>query len=449
MLNPSQTVESNEGELRLKLTPRGISAAGEILSRWLDEGATLPLDRLVQNELRKRHQFNSGERRWVSNAVYGSVRHLQRQELRLKAEQLPFDGTALAELWSRDRSDENSVDPELSPAAYLRDQLSFPEHLASELEAQLNGEAIAAGRAFNRQAPTTLRINPLKTTREVVIDRLGVGLPTRYSPWGVELPGRVNVHDTPGFREGWFEIQEEASQLAALLAAPMPGGVVIDVGCGAGGKTLAMAAMMNNRGQVHAIDVSADRLDELAKRALRAGVKTVRRHLAEVDVSGRWMEDRPLRSPIKNLQRRGDVVLVDAPCTGAGVIRRSPDAKWRNNDIGAFTALQFALLQQSAELVAPKGVLIYVTCTFEAVQNEEIVSRFLASPAGHSFSLLEVAPRLANAIARSASAGNGNEGAPADQSIADLTSGPYFRTWPHRHDLDAFFAACLIRHEVD
>lgn len=438
---------------RLKPTPRAVGAAGEILSRWLSEGSRLPLDRLVQGELRKRHYLNSGERRWVSDAVYGSVRHLTRQEQRLVSAQIAMDGAALAALWQRERVDERTITNDrlsltaetASRSVHLREQLSFPNHLAAELEAQFGDEAISAAEALNRQAPTTLRVNSLKATRDAVIERIGSGVPTRYSPWGIELPARINVNDAPGYREGWFEIQEEASQIAVMLAAPFPDACVIDIGCGSGGKTLGMAALMQNRGQIHAIDTSAERLEELEKRAARAGVENCKIHRVHADTEGRWRPES--ESKLVTLGCKGDVVVVDAPCTGSGVIRRSPDAKWRNNDIAAFARLQTILLEQAAKLVAPGGALIYITCAFERAQDEEIITAFVASLPGREFRLATPTDRLAHGIARAAALTSPDQSPGALPDISDLISGDYVRTWPHRHNLDAFFAAYLVKAE--
>jgi 16S rRNA (cytosine967-C5)-methyltransferase len=329
---------------------------------------------------------------------------------------------------------------------YVRTTLSFPDDMAASLEQLLGLEAAAAGSAFNRQAPTTIRVNPLRTRVDRVVKALPDAVQSLYSPWALELPKRVNIHDQSGYREGWYEIQEEASQLAALLTDVRPGMTVVDVGAGAGGKTLALAAMMGCEGTLVALDHSERRLDELRERARRAKAQGIEQCRVRVATDGTWVPAGQARLTINRLQSSADCVFVDAPCTGSGAIRRSPDAKWRHYDAGKMSQDQQQLLEQSAALVARGGCLIYVTCAFERYQNEEVVDRFLSTKAGKQFDVEPGVGYLEAARDRAAVHCMGAKHSSWQREpLDDLFSGPYLRTWPHRHGTDAFFGARLRR----
>ena len=216
-----------------------------------------------------------------------------------------------------------------SPSEYLRTTLSFPDEMADSLEHLLGAGAIDAGSALNHQAPVTIRVNTLRSRLDRVLKALPDAVQTSYSPWGIELSRRVNIYDQPGFREGWYEIQEEASQLAALLANVRPGMTVVDVGAGAGGKTLAFAAMMDCKGTLVALDHSEPRLEELHERAKRAKAQGIEALRVRIAPDGAWNPTGKARQAINRLYSHADCVFLDAPCTGSGAIRRSPDAKWR------------------------------------------------------------------------------------------------------------------------
>ncbi|HLV80500.1 MAG TPA: RsmB/NOP family class I SAM-dependent RNA methyltransferase, partial [Chthonomonadaceae bacterium] len=446
---------------------RALKAAAAILARWEAERARSPLDRVVEAEFRARRTLNASERRWAGDLVFNTVRFLRRQTWLLDALALPITPESLAWLGACAPGTPDGTrtllplsfartsalaPPEAAAAAltrlpaasepsdFLRVTLSFPDPLAEALEAQLGPEAVAAGIALNAPAPVTLRVNTLRVRREQAQSALPDARPTRYSPWGLELPRRVNLYELPGFRQGWYEVQEEASQLTALLADPHPGQTVVEVGAGAGGKTLALAALMQDRGRLVALDPSEARLLELRKRARRAGVHNVQARALPATAEGEWLADGALQW----LRGRADVVFCDVPCTGSGILRRNPDAKWRLYDLAAFARQQQRILAQAGALVAPGGSLLYVTCAFERIQDEAVVEAFLASPAGQDFTIEPVAPRLISACRRAASLAAPQQPHPQEQAdLAGLTCGPYLRSWPHRHGLDAFFAACL------
>ena len=440
--------EEITGEMKRGASERALLAAVEILARWLVERDSVPLDRITESEFRARRYLNSGERRWIGEAVYGTVRHLARQKALLTALSLPETAANLIRSWADAPADPAissmqfpqtgplaekekwnealaSLPVPDSPADYLRVTLSFPEDLAAELERLLGAEALEAALAFNRSAPVTLRVNTLKASRERVLRDLPEAVPTVYSAAGIVLPKRANLPSLPGFREGRFEAQEEASQIVARLAGAEPGQNVADIGAGAGGKTLALAALMKNRGRLLALDVSERRLQELATRAKRAGASCIEPLTVAAKSDGRWQPNGAALRILEKWQNRADCVLLDAPCSGSGVIRRAPDTKWREADIPAFARLQTVLLEQASELAAANGTLCYITCALESAQNEEIIERFLASEPGRAFEL-----------------------APLPPEFAPFASGPYFRSWPHRHNMDAFFAAKMRKKEI-
>ncbi|MCW3097629.1 MAG: tRNA and rRNA cytosine-C5-methylase [Chthonomonadaceae bacterium] len=454
---------------RLLRSERAIHAAIEIYTRWQEERDRTPLDRVVGAEFRSRRYLNASERRWTAEALYGSVRYLRRQRRLLEILGREDSPETRIRLWAEaDAGDETVLAafdrlPDTgTPRDYLRITLSFSDDMATTLEDLLGMQAIAAGKAFNTQAPTTLRLNPLRADRQRVRTALPAVTPTEFSPWGLELPHRVNIFDQPGFRAGWYEVQEEASQLAALLTNVHPGQTVVDVGAGAGGKTLALAALMENKGRLVALDIALPRLEELQDRAHRAGVSKMEIIELDANAEGIWRRDGEARKVLLGLNSTADHVLLDAPCTGSGVLRRSPDTKWRLMDRPVLARLQSTLLAQSSLLVAPGGYLHYITCSFEPEQNERIVEAFLASAEGKEFSIVPVVGRLLAACGRAeqmakqpprARRNQEEEATPKPpppsaemkQRFAPLTEGPFLRTWPHRDGLDAFFGATLQR----
>jgi len=268
-------------------------------------------------------------------------------------------------------------------------------------------------------APLDLRVNPIRSTRAAVLRGLKeLGLraeATRLAPQGIRIRERLSLARLPGLKTGEIEIQDEGSQMVALLVDAQPGERVVDFCAGAGGKTLAIAAQMMNRGHIIACDVNEARLKRCAERLRRAGL-----HNAETRVlaseTDRW---------IKRHKGGFDRVLVDAPCSGTGTWRRNPDARWRVPDLGlpALVALQARILASAARLVKPGGRLVYATCSMLVEENEAQVATFLAAHPGFSVVPLEsVAPHVMTSD---------------HPDFLSLT--------PARHDTDGFFAAVLHR----
>jgi 16S rRNA (cytosine967-C5)-methyltransferase len=277
-------------------------------------------------------------------------------------------------------------------------------------------DAAALCASLRQPAPVTLRANTLKASRERLLETLGAsgiaGRATRFATHGVELEQHSNVFALAAFEDGLFEVQDEASQLVAELVAPPPRGLVVDACAGAGGKTLAIGASLENRGRIVAIDRSARRLKELRRRAARAGLFNVE----------------TATSAAPALSARADRVLVDAPCSGIGVLRRKPDIRWRiaEADLERLPREQEALAASAMELVAPGGRLVYATCTLCAAENEKVVERLLARG---GFEVVKVKEIL---------------GAERAAKISDA-SGTFLETFPHTCGTDGFFAAVLRR----
>jgi 16S rRNA (cytosine967-C5)-methyltransferase len=259
----------------------------------------------------------------------------------------------------------------------------YPEWLDASL-ARVFGEARAEeGAALAAPAPLDLRANALKTTREKLMAALaqstllrGAPALTPYAPQGVRIPwaraGAFSFASDQSFQKGWFEVQDEGSQLAVHFAGASPGMQVADVCAGAGGKSLALAALMQNKGQIYAFDIDARRLAPLKARLDRAGARNVqiRAPLRE-------------RDALADLRARMDLVLADAPCSGSGTWRRAPDAKWRLRPaaLAKRQAEQQEALERAAPLVKPGGRLVYVTCSVLPEENEDAVARFLEAHA--------------------------------------------------------------------
>lgn len=401
---------------------------------------------LLSARLRDARGLHSSERRLVADSLHRLVRGLRRLRalcgvtrptslqllLATLADQALDAGTALPaallrELQAAGISPEvlmrrhADLSPPLSPER-LGESLSYPEWLVSAVVADLGaGPAEAVLRAQNGRAPLTVRVNLLRGSRDALQARLreeGVeSTPTTLSPHGLILHTRVNAYGLQAFRDGLMELQDEGSQLIAEVTAPPPGGVVVDACAGAGGKTLALAALLGNRGRIVAIDVDGHKLTELQRRARRAGLSNVATICAPVQ------EVSPDRLP-----RGADRVLVDAPCSGLGVLRRNPEARWRLSpaDVAEIGARQRQILSSAAALVAPHGRLIYATCTILRRENDGVVAEFLERHPDFS----EVPVKEILGGARAAAIGDGQR----------------LRLLPLREDgPDGFFAAVLRR----
>ena len=312
---------------------------------------------------------------------------------------------------------------------------NLPDWLAERLIAQFGeAETLELAAALNRPAPLDLRVNNLKAERQTVrtrLEREGFSTePTPYSPVGLRRAERAPLFNTQCFKDGWLEVQDEGSQLLSYLLEPKRHERVVDFCAGAGGKTLHLGALMANTGTVYAFDVSPRRLEKLKPRLARAGLNNVR----AVTIA----HERDER--VRRLRGKIDRVLVDAPCSGIGTLRRNPDIKWRTLNLAALAAAQTRILAEAAKLVKPGGRLVYATCSLLREENDEVVATFLASHGDfHIVPVAEVLARrhipLALAPPLKPSPVKG-EGESADTAL---------RLYPHRHGTDGFYAVALER----
>jgi 16S rRNA (cytosine967-C5)-methyltransferase len=424
------------------VTPSARLAAAIVL---LDEVATAPrrpADAVANDFFRARRYIGSSDRRAVSERAWAVLRARRRLGWWLDWAQLPqtprllVAASLLVEGMTMPQLVQAFSGGQYAPSALARAdadmlqalvgrtldfkaqplpvRLEIPDWIMPRLAARFGGALEPEMRAALGPAPLDLRVNLLKATRDEARAALAAeGIeaePTPYSPWGLRVAGRRAVTTGAAFREGLVEIQDEGSQLVALLVGAAPGMRVADWCAGAGGKTLALAMTMENHGQVLACDVSAPRLDGAVRRLRRAGVHNAERHL--VQPGDKWAK-----------RRAGsfDRVLVDAPCTGTGTWRRNPDARTRlgEQDLRELLDKQAVILDDAARLVKPGGRMIYATCSVLAEEDEDQVGAFLARQP--SFTLL-----------RAALPGN-------------LTADPYLVLTPRRHGTDGFFAAVLER----
>lgn len=302
---------------------------------------------------------------------------------------------------------------------------NMPDWLAVPLQERLGDEEFwKLATALNEAAPLDLRVNTLKLKREEAQEQLKAAgieaVPTPYSPLGLRIDGKPALNKLALFTSGGVEVQDEGSQLLALLLAPKRGEMVVDFCAGAGGKTLALGALMRNTGRLYAFDVSGHRLDALKPRLARSGLSNV--YPAQI------AHERDER--IKRLAGKIDRVLVDAPCSGLGTLRRNPDLKWRQSPqaVAELQAKQRAILASAARLVKPGGRLVYATCSLLDAENEVIAAEFAA--AHPDFKPLAADEALSKSQV---------------DGVGAFVENGALRLWPHRHATDGFFAAAWER----
>jgi 16S rRNA (cytosine967-C5)-methyltransferase len=298
---------------------------------------------------------------------------------------------------------------------------NMPKWLFDKLVEQMGEEeTLALADAMNRPAPLDLRVNTLKANREEVIAKLAEApiraTPTPFAPQGLRVLQKPQLQNLPLFKDGHIEVQDEGSQLLSAIVAPKRGEMVVDFCAGAGGKTLSLGAIMRNTGRLYAFDVSEKRLAKLKPRMARSGLSNV--HPVVI------AHERDAK--IKRLAGKIDRVLVDAPCSGLGTLRRNPDVKWRQKPeaIGEMQAKQTAILAGAARLVKGGGRLVYATCSVLDDENEFIAKQFLETHP--DFELVPMSKAL------------------AEQKI-ELEMGDYLKLLPHKHQTDGFFAAVFER----
>jgi 16S rRNA (cytosine967-C5)-methyltransferase len=306
-------------------------------------------------------------------------------------------------------------DPKTAPAASIAARHSHPAWLVKLWFSQLGEEETELlAEASSCQPPLTLRTNTLLTTRDDLLQLFatnGIGATAcRFSPHGVRIEGRHHIVGLPGFREGMFAIQDEASQIASLLLDPQPGERVLDTCAAPGGKATYLAQLMGNQGELLAMDVASSKLPQIQEAARRLGITIISTRAADLLRSGQFPAD------------AFDRILLDAPCSGLGVIRRNPEAKWRlkPDDITRLAATQTTMLGNAMRMLKPGGVLLYSTCSTSQEENEAVVQDFVSR---HGNCVLE----------------NMNNIFPDYRGL--FTPDGMFRAWPHRHGMDGFCAA--------
>lgn len=310
-----------------------------------------------------------------------------------------------------------------------RHRHNLPEWLVQPLKDQLGDEFWPLVESLNLGAGLDLRVNDFKIKRADVqkeLAKAGIkAVPTPFSPWGLRIAGKPALNKNEAFLRGEFEVQDEGSQLLAMLVDAKRGEMVVDFCAGAGGKTLAIGASMRSTGRLYAFDTSAHRLDSFKPRMARSGLSNV--HPAAI------AHERDER--VKRLSGKIDRVLVDAPCTGMGTLRRNPDLKWRQNlqSVEEMAVKQTAILQSASRLVKSGGRLVYATCSVLPQENEAIAAAFsLGNPDFEPMDVGEVLSGLKVEDAASLCHGGDNK----------LL---YLRLWPHRHHTDGFFAAVWVK----
>ncbi|MGZ8257552.1 MAG: RsmB/NOP family class I SAM-dependent RNA methyltransferase [Methylotenera sp.] len=419
------------------MTPNLIRQAAVVLSNLLEFNS--PADVKLSEFFRNNRDLGTKERAFVAESVYGVLRRLRfLSTVTANDDNDPDDARKLILAWMLriQGMSIREIEPMLSEQQIewahtikakstenlpLAVQADVRDWLWDKLAAQYGeAEALTIARSMHEQAALDLRVNTIKGTRDEVMAKFLAEntsgetniSKTPYSPIGIRMPLRLNIGRHVLFTEGKIEVQDEGSQLLAYLVAPKRGMMVADFCAGAGGKTLAMGALMRNTGRLYAFDVSEKRLHSLGQRLKRSG-------LSNLNAQSISSENDP---KLKRLNGKFDRVLVDAPCSGLGTLRRNPDLKWRQTpeDIVELNAKQARILTRAARLVKAGGRLIYATCSLLRDENEQIAESFLAAHA--DFKLLNASEIL-------------------NQQQINLDTGKYLKLLPHLHHTDGFFAA--------
>ncbi len=392
---------------------------------------TYPADAVMSHFFREHRKLGSGDRQVISETIYATLRRYNFLSALIAPEEVTPRHLAIAALLRlrghnlREITDQLS-DDEKKFATSLKGRGSQLDLAArSELPAWVieklgwpEEEIVQLGQSLQQAAPLDLRVNSFKTKRKNVMEQLSAAgisaTETPYSPFGIRLKEKLQLQKHPLFLEGMVEVQDEGSQLLGLLVGAKRGEMVVDFCAGAGGKTLLLGAAMANTGRVYAFDVSAKRLDNLSPRLKRSGLSNIGATLISSETDAR----------VKRLNGKIDRVLVDAPCSGMGTLRRNPDLKFRQSpqSVAELNVKQSAILESASYLLKPGGRLVYSTCSLLVDENEAIVEAFLAKhPEYQLMPIAEALPKI------------------------DLGDGNYLHLYPHSHATDGFFAAVMVR----
>ena len=393
-----------------------------------------PADTALSGFFRSHPKIGQRDRATIADSVYAALRRRRLLESLAKtasprrlvlATWTLLLGASLRELepWLRGEEPQWLAGVKRAAAAEqpFEVQCELPDWVIEKLRRRFDEPSLLElARGLAQSASLDLRVNSMKMTREAAMKRLGDdgfgAAVTPYSPEGLRLGGRPAINRHPLFLEGAVEVQDEGSQLLCHLVAPKRGEMVVDFCAGAGGKTLALGALMRSTGRLYAFDISPKRLAALKPRLARSGLSNVHPQRIEGVNDPR----------VKRLAGKIDRVLVDAPCSGLGTLRRNPDMKWRQapGDIVELAGKQASLLAAAAKLVKPGGRLVYATCSILVEENKDIAEAFLASHV--QFRLVPATDVLR-------------------KERIDLEMLEYFEVWPHIHGTDGFFAAVFER----
>jgi len=393
-----------------------------------------PADAVLSAYFRTHRALGQHDRGFVAESVFGVLRHKRTLDYLartadprrlLLAWAARFEGFSMRQLETVLRPGDaewiaglRSAATDTLPAAV---RAELPNWAFERLEQQIGiEETLVLGRSLQQPAPLDLRVNTLKADRESARRALGENgieaTPTPYSPIGLRLTGKPAVNRDSVFLRGEVEVQDEGSQLIGYLVAPRRRELVVDFCAGAGGKSLMLGAAMSSQGRLYAFDVAPARLARLRQRLKRSGLSNVHPHLLANEHDQK----------VKRLAGKIDRVLVDAPCSGFGTLRRNPDLKWRQSpgSVAEMRLKQASILRAAATLVKPGGRLIYATCSLLREENEDIVDGFMAEhPEFTGVSCGDV----------------------LRQQDIEANVGERMRLWPHVHGTDAFFGAVLER----
>ena len=414
----------------MRLTPALFAHAEAAMTSLL--AFEYPADGVLSHYFRNHRELGHADRGFVAEACYATLRRLRSLSARCPDDQprkLLLAAMYCLRGWNLKQlapilKEGAAVWLAVAKAARAEDwppavRCDLPDWLYERLVARFPGDIESLSAALNRPAPLDLRVNPLKTTREAVLKQLAAdhiaAEACRFSPLGIRLEEKPALSRHPLFVDGSIEVQDEGSQLLAYLLAPKRGEMVADFCAGAGGKTLLLGALMRSTGRLYAFDVAEKRLANLKPRLARSGLSNV--HPVRIESEN--------DQKVKRLAGKCDRVLVDAPCSGLGTLRRNPDLKWRQSpeSVEELVGKQSSILASAARLVKPGGRLVYATCSLLAEENDGVVEAFLA--AHENFSVLPAGEMMAPF------------GLPADDRA--------LRLLPQVHGTDGFFAIAMER----
>ncbi|AUH49925.1 SAM-dependent methyltransferase [Chromobacterium sp. ATCC 53434] len=396
-----------------------------------------PADAVLSAYFREHSRLGGNDRHLIAETAFGALRRLIQLRALIAPEKATPRRLALVALMKFNKLNVKELTEATSAGERewlgtvkgkaLEDSLEIraelPQWVIERLGEQTPEAVEALGQGLMSMAPLDLRVNTLKIRREELLDRLnaeGIACEaTPYSPIGIRLRDKPALSKHELFKSGAFEVQDEGSQLLGLITGARRGEMVVDFCAGAGGKTLLLGAQMASSGRLYAFDVSEKRLANFKPRQARSGLSNVHPQLLAHENDAK----------VKRLAGKADRVLVDAPCSGLGTLRRNPDLKFRQSpdSVAELNAKQASILASASRLVKSGGRLVYATCSLLPQENQAIVEAFLAEHA--DFRLVKMDEVL------------------AEQKIP-LQCGDYLELKPHQHNTDGFFAAVLERSQA-